>query len=223
VASSLLLAAPAFADPTATGPSGTYTAGDAQYNTPNAPASRVWSVKNTGTDPVWVVSSALSGADVSQFAVTGTCADRGEAKPLAKDETYTVVAEFRPTSTGAKSAVLTTVTNGPTLTTGALTGFGRNLTGTAVTDFGDQHVGVASSKRTLRLTNEGAEAFPLGAITLPSNFVKGTDGCGAKTLAAGASCDVEITFLPTTAGTKVGGRDDRVLQADPLHGGRRGH
>ncbi|MDA0162377.1 choice-of-anchor D domain-containing protein [Solirubrobacter ginsenosidimutans] len=203
VASSLLLAAPAFADPTATGPSGAYPAGDAQINLPSAPTSKTWTLRNTGTDPVWVVSSVLSGADASQFAVSGTCATRGQANPLALNETCTVVTGFRPTSTGAKSAVLTTVTNGPAFTTGAITGFGRNLTG-ALTDFGDIHVGATPVKRTLHLTNAGAEEFPLGAISAPAGFVKGTDGCGTKTLAAGASCDVDFTFTPTVAGPKTG-------------------
>jgi hypothetical protein len=149
------------------------------------------------------VSSTLSGADVSQFAVTGTCADRGQAKPLAKDETCTVVVEFRPTTTGAKSVTLTTVTNGPTFTTGAITGFGRKLSAATVQDFGDQHTGT-TVKRTLRITNDGAEAYPLGALTVSAQFAKGADGCGAATLAAGASCDVEVSFAPTTSGVKSG-------------------
>ncbi len=56
----------------------------------------------------------------------------------------------------------------------------------------------------MRITNEGAEDYPLGAVTVSSQWVKGTDGCGAKTLAAGASCDVEVTFAPTTGGVKTG-------------------
>ncbi|HEY6891935.1 MAG TPA: choice-of-anchor D domain-containing protein, partial [Solirubrobacter sp.] len=203
MASSLLLAAPASADPTATGPSGTYNAPNAQINRATAPASSTWTVRNTGTDPVWVISTTITGADASQFAVAGTCTTRGAANPLAANETCTVVAAFRPTTTGAKTALLTTITNGPTFTAN-LTGTGRNLTGTALTDFGAQHVGVPAT-RTLRITNEGAEAYPMGAITLPANYAKGVDGCGSKTLAAGASCDVEITFLPTTAGSKTGG------------------
>ena len=73
----------------------------------------------------------------------------------------------------------------------------------AVEDFGSQHVGT-SAKRTLRITNEGAEDYSLGAVTVSSQWVKGADGCGAKTLAAGASCDVEVTFAPTTGGVKAG-------------------
>jgi hypothetical protein len=99
---------------------------------------------------------------------------------------------------------LTTVTNGPTFTTGAITGFGRKLSATRLAeDFGDQHVGT-SSKRTLTITNEGAEDYPLGTVTVPTGWVKGADGCGAKTLAAGTSCSVEVTFAPTTGGVKSG-------------------
>ena len=56
----------------------------------------------------------------------------------------------------------------------------------------------------MKITNEGAEDYPLGAVTVSSQWVKGADGCGAKTLAAGASCDVEVTFAPTTGGAKAG-------------------
>jgi hypothetical protein len=140
---------------------------------------------------------------VSQFEVAGTCAGRGQAKPLAKGETCTVVVGFKPTSTGPKSVTPTTVTNGPAFTTGAITGFGRRLTAVAAQDFGDRHVGT-SVKRTLRITNDGAEDYPLGAVAVPSQYVKGADGCGGRTLAAGASCEVEVSFAPTTGGAKTG-------------------
>lgn len=201
----LLFAAPAVADPTATGPSGVQAFGDAQINTPTAPASRSWNVRNTGTDPVWVVSSTLSGDQTNQFSVSGTCAERGQGNPLAANETCTVVVAFQPTSTGAKSTTLTTVTNGPTFTTGAITGFGRHLSAQTPVDFAVQRVGTASAKRVVRIKNEGAEPYPLGAVTSTSNqFTKGADGCGVTTLAAGASCDVELAFAPTTAGAKSG-------------------
>jgi len=113
----LALAPRAQAAPTATGPSGTYAAGDAQINTATPPATQSWLVKNTGTDLVWVVSSTLGGTDPDQFLLAGTCAERGESKPLAANETCTVVVGLLPTGTGPKSTVLTTVTNGPIFTT----------------------------------------------------------------------------------------------------------
>ncbi|HZO06710.1 MAG TPA: choice-of-anchor D domain-containing protein [Solirubrobacterales bacterium] len=201
----MLLAPVAAAAPTATGPSGTYAAGDAQINTATPPASKSWTVKNTGTDPVWVVSSTLSGGETDQFQLSGTCATRGEANPLAANETCTVVVGFLPTSTGPKSTTLTTVTNGPTFTTGAITGTGRHLSASVPVDFGDQHVGVASDPVTVTIKNEASEPYPLGTITTSTNqFVKGADGCASQTLAAGATCDVVLTFLPTTAGAKSG-------------------
>lgn len=198
----LLFAAPAVADPTATGPSGTQAFGDAQINTPTAPASRSYNVTNTGTDPVAVLSSALSAPQGDQFTLAGTCVERGQDNPLAAGQTCTVIVAFQPRSTGLKSTTLTVVTNGPTFTA-TITGFGRKLTADSPADFGGQHVGT-SVKRVVRITNDGAEAYPLGAVTLPAQWVKGTDGCGSKTLDAGASCDVEVAFAPTSAGTKSG-------------------
>lgn len=204
LALALLLAPVAAAAPTATGPSGTYAAGDAQINTPTPPASKSWQVKNTGTDPVWVISSTLVGGDTDQFQLSGTCATRGEANPLAANETCTVIVAFAPTSTGPKSTTLTTVTNGPTFTTGAITGTGRHLSAEIPVDFGDQHVGASSDPVTVTITNEASEPYPLGTVaTSTTQFVKGSDGCGGQTLAAGASCDVVVSFLPTSAGEKT--------------------
>jgi hypothetical protein len=202
----LLFAAPAAAaDPTATGPSGVQAFGDAQINTASPPTSRSWLVTNTGTDPVWVVSSTLSGEQTNQFTLSGTCAQRGPSNPLAANQTCTVIVGFQPTSTGLKSTTLTTVTNGPTFATGAITGTGRHLSAQTPVDFTGQRVGTASAKRVVRITNEGTDPYPLGAVATSVNqFVKGTDGCGATTLAAGASCDVEVSFAPTTAGAKSG-------------------
>lgn len=198
----LLFAAPAAADPTATGPSGTQAFGDAQINTATAPASRSWLVTNTGSDPVAVLSSALSAPHGDQFTLSGTCVERGPDNPLAAGQTCTVVVAFQPRSTGSKSTTLTTVTNGPTFTA-TVTGFGRKLTAATPVDFGGQRIGT-TGKRVVRITNDGAEAYPLGAVTLPAQWAKGTDGCGSKTLEAGASCDVEVAFAPTTAGAKSG-------------------
>jgi hypothetical protein len=191
LAALLWFAAPAAADPTATGPSGPYAFGDAQINTATAPTSKSWLVTNTGTDPVSVLSSTLSGAQTDQFSLAGTCADRGAANPLAAGQTCTVIVAFKPTSTGAKSTTLTTVTNGPTFTS-AITGFGRQLSAQTPVDFTGQRVGT-SVKRVVRITNDGAEPYPLGAVTLSSQWVKGADGCGVTTLAAGATCDIEVS------------------------------
>ena len=199
----LFFAAPAAADPTATGPSGTQAFTDSQVGRATAPRSRAYTVRNTGDEPVWVVSSTLTGPDVDQFEITGTCATRGQANPLARDETCTVTVGFKPTTTGLKSVVLTTVTNGPTFVTGAITGVARDLQVTATEDFGETHVGT-TVKRTLRFTNAGAEDYPLSTFAAPSQYVKGTDGCSSKTLAVGASCEVEVSFAPTSGGVKTG-------------------
>lgn len=205
VAALFVLASAAQAAPTATGPSGTYAAGDAQIGAATPPASKSWQVKNTGTDPVWVISSTLGGTDPEQFQVAGTCAERGESRPLAAGETCTVVVGFLPTGTGAKSTVLTTITNGPTFTTGAITGTGRHLVAEVPVAFGALHVGAAAVERTVTITNDADEDYPLGAVaTSTSQFVKGADGCGGQTLAAHASCQVTVGFAPTTAGLKTG-------------------
>ena len=68
--------------------------------------------------------------------------------------------------------------------------------------FGNQNVGTISPPQTVTLTNIGVSALPLQAFTItgtnPTDFTK-TTTCGS-TLAAGASCNVNVKFGPKAAG-----------------------
>ena len=114
------------------------------------------------------------------FVVSGTCAGRGQAAPLAKSETCTVIVGFKPTTTGAKSVTLTTVTNGPAFTTGAITGFGRRLAAVSLLeDFGGRTVGT-SAKRTLRITRRGREDFRWARSRSPRSGSRGPTAAGPR-------------------------------------------
>lgn len=70
-------------------------------------------------------------------------------------------------------------------------------------DFGITSVGGISAEQVFRLTNGGAEAIPVSAITLSDgkNFILDLEGgpspCGAlESLAPGQSCTVAVKFAP---------------------------
>lgn len=72
-------------------------------------------------------------------------------------------------------------------------------------NFGTQKVGTTSSSQTATLTNTSGSTLTLGAIELgganDSSYAESTT-CGT-TLAAGASCNVSLTFSPKTTTTRT--------------------
>jgi len=67
-------------------------------------------------------------------------------------------------------------------------------------------VGGASGSASVRVTNTAAFAISFGGASIDGadggDFVRGADSCSGQTLAAGASCDVAVRFLPSAAGAR---------------------
>jgi hypothetical protein len=84
-----------------------------------------------------------------------------------------------------------TAPSGPTLTAS-----------TSNVSFGNQAVGTTSAAHALTISNTGGSAAAISSIAASAHFAQ-TNTCGA-TLAAGASCTVDVTFSPTTAGAASG-------------------
>jgi hypothetical protein len=68
--------------------------------------------------------------------------------------------------------------------------------------FGNQTVGTASSAHAVTVTNSGSSAATVSSIAASSAFAQ-TNTCGTS-IAAGASCTVNVTFTPTAAGAISG-------------------
>jgi len=72
-------------------------------------------------------------------------------------------------------------------------------------DFGDQRVSVASGNLTVTLKNNSSSQTSLNPVlagTHEAQFSRIAGGCGS-TLAAGASCDINLQFSPTSDGEKL--------------------
>jgi probable HAF family extracellular repeat protein len=91
--------------------------GDQRINT--ASAAKSVTVTNTGSKAVAITSIALSGTASSQFAFTDTC-----GKSLAGHATCAIKVTFKPTSKGAKSALLNVNGGGGGLRSVKLSGSG---------------------------------------------------------------------------------------------------
>ncbi|HEY2054905.1 MAG TPA: choice-of-anchor D domain-containing protein, partial [Solirubrobacterales bacterium] len=78
-------------------------------------------------------------------------------------------------------------------------------------DFGTQVISQLYLSKPVTLTNTGDAPLQVSGVTINAtgarNFVIDDDHCSGQTLAAGASCIVEVLFLPTSTGAKAASLD----------------
>lgn len=176
------------------------TFGDQQLVTSSAAQSVT--VTNTGNLAL-VITSIVAAGD---FAQTNTC-----GKSLAAAKQCTISVTFEPIADGTRSGQITITDNAQgspqvVILTGTGTGTAPavSLSATSLT-FSNEGVGSASAAETVKLTNTGNAALSLSTVT-----IAGTDGsdfsqantCGAS-VASGATCNVNVTFKPTAAGSRT--------------------
>ena len=123
---------------------------------------------------------------------------------------------FTPSAIGPETGTLTVV-SGPSTLTASLTGTGTPgyaFSGNSLS-FGSLDVG-ASAQQTLTLTSLASGPLPVPALTTTGQYAVSAAACGTA-LAAGASCPVTVTFLPTSIGQQNG--TVGVNSANPLYSG----
>jgi hypothetical protein len=170
-----------------------------------ATATQAVTVTNDGTDTLNIVSVDLTGADAADFNIES---DTGEVA-LAPAATRTITVEFDPTTTGAKTAALTIVSDDddePSVDVD-LTGTGINPDiGVAPSNiaFTPQVVGAgAGAPSAVTITNLGTSVLTIAGVSLTgpnaSEFGIFSDS-GEPTLAPAASRTVMVHFDPTSTG-----------------------
>ena len=157
---------------------------------------------NVGTTAITISSIAVTGTEAGDFPETATTC----ASSLAAAASCTVSLEFKPTTTGARSANLTVTDNAPGSPQQVpLSGTGTTaeLTPTSLS-FGSVTVGTTSAVKTVTLKNVGTTAITITSVTIagtdPGDFGE-TQTCGSS-LAASASCTISVTFKPTVTGNR---------------------
>jgi hypothetical protein len=161
-------------------------------------------LSNSGTAPLSVTSIALSGTNSADFAQTGTC-----GTSVAAGSNCTISVTFAPEAIGTRSGTLTVTDNSNAVAGStqavALTGTGTapavKLSASSLT-FPSENVGTASPTQPVTITNSGTAPLTLTGITVSGNFGIG-NLCGSS-LAAGASCTVDVLFKPTAIGSSTG-------------------
>jgi hypothetical protein len=169
-------------------------------------APQTFALLDVGSQPLSITSVVASG----DFAQTNSC---GNSVPVAT--TCTITVTFTPTATATRTGAITITDDAagsphqlPLTGTGVSPGPVVTLTPMSLT-FASQPVGTTSPTQQATLTNTGGAALNMSSIGGFGDFAL-SDNCPG-TLAAGASCTLNVAFTPTAA---PGNRRSSVVITD---------
>jgi hypothetical protein len=156
---------------------------------------------NFQTATLTSISISVSG----DYARTGgTCPSSGGR--LAAGASCTILVAFTPTNMGSDPGTLTvadSASNSPQ--TAALTGTGTVPVTLSVSNLnlGTVLGGNTSAAKSVTLTNHEDIALAFSSIVTSGDFAIASNTCG-RSIKAGATCTVGVTFSPTATGTRDG-------------------
>ena len=156
-------------------------------------ASKTFSWTNNSKFATGITSATVTG----DFVVTGqTCQN------VAPGASCTISVAFKPTVVGPANGTLTVVAPAGTLmSTVTGTGVAAVTSSTTSLAFPNTDVG-ASVTESFTLTNNAPGAISTTGLTVSGDYSL-AGGCGSS-LAAGGTCMVNVTFTPTTTGSRTG-------------------
>ncbi|HEV2991129.1 MAG TPA: choice-of-anchor D domain-containing protein, partial [Candidatus Angelobacter sp.] len=160
-------------------------------------AVQLVTLTNNGNTSLSISSLMVTG----DFSQTNTC-----GTSLGAGASCSINIVFTPTAVGNRSGSLSLSSNSnpaPAAVTLNGTGLGAvaSLSPASLT-FGSQLVGTSSSAQTVTLSNTGNTALTISTFVMAGDFAQ-TNNCGTS-VAAGATCTVNVTFAPTARGTGSG-------------------
>ncbi len=174
----------------------------------SAPASRVVTLSNQGIDPITVNGFSVTGDAAGSFTSSGSTCQAA----LAPGDTCSVTVNFSPVDVGPQNASLMvdhTGLNSPLAV--PLSGVGTPSTGTAAlsvdrssVSFAQLHTGRTSPAQQLAVSNIGGTAdLNLGNLDITGGGAASfsvTRGDCPDALPIGATCHLEVRFVPVAAG-----------------------
>lgn len=193
--------------------------GGAEVGTSSLPLSATFS--HIGFGPLTITGVAITGGDAGDFEVfppPSLCANA----ILHRPDSCAVSVRFRPSAPGTRSSRLVVSYGGPRGTTSSasvgLVGGGDRppvpvfLARPNPVSFGDVLVGTSSPVKVVTVTNVGTPVlsiptFKINAISIagaqPGDFAVTATTCIGTTLAAGATCTVDLRYTPTAPGSRT--------------------
>jgi hypothetical protein len=176
---------------------------------PSAAQTFTWT--NNSSFASQVTSATILGTNAGDFTVT-----LNNCGAVAGGASCQITVVFTPSALGPRTATLVTVSGVNTLT--------ASLTGTGVPGFtltpaslsyGSLDVG-ASATQFLTLTSNASGPVAVPVFGTTGEYAVNTAACGSA-VAALASCQIGVTFLPTTTGAQSG--TVGVTSNNPLYSG----
>jgi hypothetical protein len=169
-----------------------------------ASSAKTITLRSTGIATLPITSIAIGGSNANQFAQTNTC-----GTSVAAGASCAIKITFKPTGTGPKTATLSvTAGAGGGTKSASVSGTGVRAAYTLSTTslvFGNQPLNLVASAKTITLRNTSVTVLPLSSISIggtnPGQFAQ-TNTCGTS-VAAGGSCAINVTFKPTSTGSKA--------------------
>ena len=161
-------------------------------------------VTDTGTAATGPIALSITGAAANDYSFdnAATTCPAG----IAPGASCAIALVFQPTAVGERDATLTIATSAITMTiplSGPASTPSLSLMPTSVA-FGQVEAGHTASA-TITVHNDGGAAAPLDALAVTgAGFTQGLTTCGGS-LAAGASCDIVVQFMPAALGDSPGG------------------
>ncbi len=185
---------------------GTGTAGTLVVTSSSLSFSSV-QVGSSASQSLTVSNTGNAAASINGLQITGDYTQINNCPSLISGgANCTITVVFTPTAAGTRSGVLT-LTSGAQSTQQTVSLSGTGIQGDLVVSptslaFSSTPLGTLSASQAVVLKNSGGASLSLSGVQIAGDY-KDTNNCGA-TLAAGASCTVNITFTPTATGTLSG-------------------
>lgn len=172
-------------------------------------AAQKVTLTNVGSTALGITSISVTGEFKESATTCGSS--------LAAGANCTISVTFNPTTDGTQTGTVTVVDSGGTQFT-TLSGTATPLKFTpASVNFGSVKVGTTSAAKSVTVANVGITTLTLTSVAIggtdPGDFALTANTCG-RTLAAGASCKVTVTFTPTATGSRSG--NVTIKDSDPV-------
>ncbi len=168
-------------------------------------AAKTVTLSNSGSSSLSISKIAVSGTNATSFISSNNC-----GTSLAAGQSCAIQVQFAPTATGTLSATITITDNASNPSQSVtLSGTGVSTSAPAVSlsatslSFGSVVVNTLSASKSVTVNNTGTANLNISSVALSgtgSSQFKISNGCGA-TLAAGASCVIQVQFAPVTIGS----------------------
>ena len=166
------------------------------------------------TSPAQTVTLSNTGNAALNIASIVATGDFGESNAcgatLAAGANCAISVTFTPTAAGARSGSVTITDNSGNVSGTAqnvvLSGTGQAVPGASLSattlTFAGQSIGTTSAAQPVTLTNTGTAALVLSNVAASGDFAQ-VNNCPTS-IAAGATCTINVTFTPTASGNRFG-------------------